>query len=239
MSVVLVCSVGGAPGATTVACLLGALSPPDAAAVVAECDPAGGALAARFGLDGTRGMTSLVLAAREDCVGGEGGGPVLEPHLQLLPGGLEVLVGPPGPDAAWLVDAELATLPAVFGARGDVVVDAGRLVAGAPGQQALLLAAAAVVVLVPDDPAVVATLAAVAGRLRRQCRGPVGLGVVTTRPRTAADVADVIGIPVAAVLPDDPAAAAIVRGRPGRPRRLARSPLVAAVGRLQAWVAAR
>lgn len=236
MSAVLVCSVGGAPGVTTVACLLGALAPLEAATVVAECDPAGGALAARFGLDGARGMTSLVLAAREDGFDA-GRGPLLGDHLQRLPGGLEVLVGPPGSDAARLVDAELAALPGALGGSGAIVADGGRLLASAPGQQALLAAASVVVVVVPDDPAAVATLASASGRLCRHCDGRVGLAVVTGRSSTATDVADVVGVPVAAVLPIDRAAAAIVRGRPGRPRRLARSPLVAAVGRLQQWVA--
>lgn len=238
MSAVVVCSVGGAPGVTTVACLLGALSPPAAPAVVAECDPAGGSLAARFGLDAERGMTSLVLAARADGVGRGAGGPDIDPHVQLLPGGLEVLVGPPGPDAARLVDAELAAGPGMLATR-DVVVDGGRLLAGAPGQQGLLAEAGAVVVVVPDDPAAAATLATLSGRLRRQCRGALGLAVVSERPATAADVSEVVGLPVAAVLPDDRGAAAIVRGSPGRPRRLARSPLVAAVGRLHGWVEAQ
>src|ERR1019366_10538581 len=44
------CSAKGAPGVTTLACVLGAVWPTHRAVVVAECDPSGGDLAGRFAL---------------------------------------------------------------------------------------------------------------------------------------------------------------------------------------------
>lgn len=238
MTLVALCTASGAPGATTMACLLGAVWPLARPVVVAECDPAGGALAARFGLVGNVGMTSFVLANRQDSGPSTGGGnwvgaAGVEPHLQRLPGGLEVLVGPPGPEAARIVDAEIGAMPSLLKLDRDLVVDCGRLVAGAPGQQAVLAVADAVVAVVSDDPADVAILAASGERLRDACGKGFSVAVVTGRRSTAEEIATMVGGKLAAVVPQDPGAAAVVRGCPGRARRLTRAPLVAAATRLQ------
>lgn len=231
MTLTVICSVGGAPGCTTLACLLAAVSPLERAAVVAECDPAGGVLASRFRLSPRVGTTSFVLAARHAAAGRTD----LDPHLQQLPGGLEVLAGPAGSDAARIVDRECQGLTALAGAGRAVVVDAGRLDPSATGQQALVGLADAVVVVTTDERGAVARVAAAADHLARAARGAVGLAVVTGRSAAAADAARTAGLQLAAAVPLDGPTAAVVRGDQGRRRRLARAPLVRAAGALHSW----
>lgn len=233
MTVVAVCSVGGAPGCTTLACLLAAVWPVERAAVVAECDPAGGTLAAWFQLNPRVGTTSFVLAARHAASPQE-----LEPHLQHLPGGLEVLAGPAGTDAARIVDHEVQGLLGIAEVGRDVVVDLGRLDPCAPGQQALLGRSDATVLVVADDRAAASRAEASAGHLRATAGGRTGLAVASARGGRAREVAVTVGLPVAAVVPRDDGAAAIVRGDHGPRRRLSRSPLVRAAVALQDWVLA-
>ena len=64
VTIISVCSAKGSPGVTTLACALGAVWPAERRVMVAECDPSGGDIAARFGLSAKRGMTSLILEAR-------------------------------------------------------------------------------------------------------------------------------------------------------------------------------
>ena len=107
---ITISSVGGAPGATSWALLLGAAWParsvngarPDR--VVVEADPDGGALAARYGIAVDPGTASLVAACcRPDA-------PLqTDRHGRHIAGGLWVVPGPelPGPTAAlWSAGAE-------------------------------------------------------------------------------------------------------------------------------------
>ena len=67
MALLPLCSVKGAPGVTTAACALGAVWPRERPTpIVVECDPAGGDLAARFGLEVTRGVVSLTVALERE-----------------------------------------------------------------------------------------------------------------------------------------------------------------------------
>lgn len=232
MTVVAMCSVGGAPGVTTLACLVGAVWPLDSPVLVAECDPSGGALAARFALQGRVGMTSFALANRHT----DGAHPPVDAHLQRLPGGLEVLAGAIGAEAARLVDGEVAGIAALLDLRRPVVADLGRILPGCPGQQLLLARADRVVMVVSDDPAAVATLAAATPRLRDLAGDRLALAVVTARRAAAREVAGVVDVPLVASVPHDPSTAAIVRGEPGRARRLARSALVGAAVTMQTAV---
>ena len=108
MTLVAFASVKGAPGVTTLACLVGATWPSHRRVMVAECDPSGSDLAARFGLSSKRGWSTWATAVRRS------GTPVaIEPHLQQLPGGLDVLVGSggsDGSDSARATDEFLATM---------------------------------------------------------------------------------------------------------------------------------
>jgi hypothetical protein len=233
MSAIAVVGVKGAPGASTVACVLAAVWPADRRVVVAECDPGGGDIAARFGLSAELGTASLAAALRR----GDGDGSdaaVVGDHLQVLPGGLEALVGPVGADAATAVDRELAAVGLVQRVTGsdlDLVADCGRLQPTAPGQMALIADSAQVVLCFRPDASSLAQARWAVSRLGsvhpcgRQAvvAAPVGRGPL--RPH---ECADALGVDLVACVPDDREAAAMVRGEPGSARALARSALVRA-----------
>jgi hypothetical protein len=157
--VVAICSVKDAPGVSTLALGLAALWPDEPGVVLAECDPSGGDLAARFGHYPDPGLLSLAAAAR--------GGPGqvdLAGHTQRLGSGADVVLAPPGEAAA----AGVATLAGGgrgvlrhVAARRTVIVDVGRIYRGGPG---LALASAADHVLVVCG-ASLAAQAQVAARL--------------------------------------------------------------------------
>jgi hypothetical protein len=226
MSLVTVVAVKGAPGATTLALALGALWPGAAVPVVVELDPSGADLPARFGLDPARGLTSYVVACRQQ--GGSAGevGVSLQGHVQQLPGGLTVCCGLPWPAAAAALDAELAVfVPRWADLPVPVIVDGGRLLAGAPGQQAALGEASAVVLVARSDRA---QLLAVREAL---ARGVVrsGRGVVAVRGTTEGrELSELLGCPVVA-LPEDARTAAMLRGEAGSRRRLVGSRLLRAI----------
>ncbi|MHB8437985.1 MAG: hypothetical protein ACYDD4_02325 [Acidimicrobiales bacterium] len=229
MNVALV-SVKGAPGVTTLACALGAAWPSTRDVVVLEGDPAGGDMAARFALPGEPGMAAACMSLRHHSTCS------LADFAQELPGGLQVVVGAAGADAAGAVDRELELvgLDALDGGP-DIVVDCGRFVPGAGGQRRILASADAVfVVLRADGPSVIHGRALV-GRLLDGGRVPGrDFGVVVTMdgPFDASDVADAVGAPLVESIPWDVAAAAAFRGEHMHPRALARSPLVRSAARL-------
>ena len=83
MALLPLCSVKGAPGVTTAACALGAVWPERRPTpIVVECDPAGGDLAARFGLEVTRGVVSLTVALEREHDVAVGGRPEPPPRAR-------------------------------------------------------------------------------------------------------------------------------------------------------------
>ena len=154
MSLFALASLKGAPGVTTLACLVAATWPLDRRVVVAECDPFGGDLAARFELSTAKGCLSLATAARRDPEA-----VVADPHMQRLPGGLEVLVGGSSSEMALAQSVTRANInQAVIAAARDVdvVADLGRLAAPYEDCRQLLQAAEAIGVLIGPDQASVA-----------------------------------------------------------------------------------
>jgi len=95
MSMVAFAAAKGAPGVTTAAAAVAAVWPAERGVLLAECDPGGGDLAARFGLPAQPGLVSLAAAARRELDAA-----MVAQHTQTLPGGLRVLVGPPGAEQA-------------------------------------------------------------------------------------------------------------------------------------------
>ena len=135
MTWVALCSAKGSPGVTTLVCALAAVWPADRRVVVAECDPSGGDLATRSGLSPRRGMTSLVLAQRQEPMNRAD----IAAHVQCLTGGMEVLVAPVGSESAANVDRELGRVGlASLHDAGDLIADCGRLATTAPGQMEIL-----------------------------------------------------------------------------------------------------
>jgi MinD superfamily P-loop ATPase len=232
VTVVSMCSAKGSPGVTTISCAVAAVWPADRSVVVAECDPSGGDLAARFGLSAKRGMSSLMLDARHTN---------FEPtqirdHLQTLPGGLEVLVGPTGAGASRTVDSQLTgCLARLLEHRvgdsedlHDLVLDCGRILLGAPGQVAALAAADHVLVVARPTVDSVASTRWIAERLSRG--NPEGasasLVLVGDGPVLSSEAASVLGLEVIALVPEDRVGSAALRGDSVKPGRLARSALV-------------
>lgn len=227
MTLVAVCSCKGAPGVTTTACLLAATWPAGRPALLAECDPSGGDVAVRFGLSTRVGMASYVVAQRH------GRSPVDE-HLQQLTGGLAVLAGPLGSDAAGAVDAELAgAAGALADEQRDVVADCGRLSPKAPGQRSVLQHAEDVLIVADGAVASLGHVRAGAEQLRSVAAGRLWLVVRGRDHKRAAEAAAVADVPLLALVPDDPAAAAVACGAAGSGRSFSRSALVRAVAALQ------
>jgi MinD-like ATPase involved in chromosome partitioning or flagellar assembly len=232
VTVISVCSAKGAPGVTTISCALAAVWPTDRGVVVAECDPSGGDLAARFGLSAKRGMTSLVLDARHSTSVVD---LRMRDHVQLLPGGLEVLAGPTGAGASRTVDSQLPEcLNRLLLQRddadeaADLVLDCGRIQPGAVGQVAALAASDHVIVVARPSVEGVASTRWIAERLSRAHAGGPSAGLVLAGqgPVSSLEVASALGLELLAVVPEDRVGAAALRGDAVRPGRLARSSLV-------------
>lgn len=232
MTVVSICSAKGSPGVTTTACAIAAVWPAERGVVVAECDPSGGDLAARFGLSAKRGMTSLMLDARHTNLESI----QIRNHLQTLPGGLEVLVGPTGAGASRTVDSQLSgCLERLLEHRSedsealiDLVLDCGRILPGAPGQVAAIAAADHVLVIARPTVDSVASTRWIAERLSRgDAEGAsASLVLVGDGPVPSLQAASALGLELIATLPHDRIGSAALRGDSVRPGRLARSVLV-------------
>ncbi len=232
MSLTAVFSAKGSPGVTTLACLLGALWPLDSAVptvFVAECDPSGADIAARFGIGQHPGITSLALALRHpgdlDSL--------LARHAQELPGGLQVLVGPVGSEAARALDVQLAGVADLFARHAcPVVADCGRLDTGARGQLEMIRRAEpALLVVQPEVPAVAHARAAV-----EWLTGAAGLDrsrfafVMSGQGKLSArEVESFMGLECLGALPRDGRAADIACGRPAKAKSLESLPLVKAL----------
>jgi MinD-like ATPase involved in chromosome partitioning or flagellar assembly len=206
MTLQVVGSFSGAPGATTVALALAA-SWPDA--VVVEGDWQGGRLAARFGLRRDPGLVTFA-AARAALD--------LDAHVQVSPAGVALMVGPESGETAEALWGSAGPVVAsrLSSTLRSVVVDAGRLSGQSPLVAHVVPLASSVVVVVRNEPGDLAVAAAGLGRLRRANRS-VGLVVVGSAPYSAAEIGDALAAPVLSVIPwDPPAAAAVSTGAPHR-----------------------
>ncbi len=236
MVLVVMASLKASPGVTTAALALAASWPGDARAVVAECDPAGGVLAARYGLPASPGMVTLAAASRRERDPG-----LIWRHARRLPGGLETVAAPPGAGQARAALALLArdgaaVLRGAADAGAAVVADCGRL---DPGSAAWPLLAAADLTLLlarpaADELAVVASGAAAIAQASRAA----ALILAGTGPYPPAEIAAAAGLAVVAVLPADARAARALAGYPLPARRLAHRPLLLAAAGLARQVTA-
>jgi len=184
-------------------------------ALVAECDPAGGSIAAgmlrgQVEVEG-RGLFRVATAARrgEDALAELGGNMFAldeERRLLWLPG-----LGDPAraPLVAEVAERVGATFRELDGAAGvDVLADCGRLSAAA-STMPILRAAALTLLVVRPTVASTTPAAAWVAHLSREL--PVSrLGVLSVGPGEyrAAEVSAALRLPVLATLPDDPATAA-------------------------------
>ena len=230
MTVVSFCSLKGAPGITTLACLVGATWPAPRRAMVVECDSSGGDLGVRFQLSAKAGWTSFVASARRTQ-----SGVAIEPHLQKLPGGLDVLtgsVGADGPDAVKSIAALLASAESSPEGQWDVLIDLGRVIAGDGRASACLSQSDAIVLGVRSDAASVMHVRESAPRLFARYAGRVGLAVIQSGCYSNAEIEEFTGIPAVGEVPSDPHGAAVATGATPDRRRLRRSLLVPSAARL-------
>jgi MinD-like ATPase involved in chromosome partitioning or flagellar assembly len=228
---VAVISLKGSPGVTTFSVALAARWPGPARTVLVEADPAGGDVATRFSLACSPGLVSLAAAARRSA-----DPQLVWQHTQALPGGLPVVVAPPGAEQAHAALSALAADPSTgAGAlrhaatmpQTVVIADCGRVDASSVAMP--IVRAADVMVLLSrahaDD------LAHLASRLHligRWSAHPalllVGEGYSTT------EVARELGVPVMGHIPEDRHGAAVLCGRSTRLRARRGGPVDCALG---------
>jgi hypothetical protein len=224
VSLLALAAAKASPGVTTTTVALAAVWPRPRAVLVVEGDPAGGDLAARFGLRAEPGLVTLAAARR-----GTATAATVAAHAQALPGGLRVVAGPPAAEQATaalgLLGPEL--LAGLAGLDGvDVLADLGRLDPSSP----TLAAARAADLLVLVTRPVLAELQHLAYRaaaLRQACRA-LALIVVGAGPYPPGEVAGALGVEVVGVLPADPRGAGLLGGVPAGGAGLRRAPVVRA-----------
>jgi hypothetical protein len=230
MSLYALVSAGGSPGVTTSSLAL-ALGWPSQV-IVAECDPSGGdVLAGLFGghLPASTGLLPLAIEAGRsaDAAVRALWGQLIDlddERSRLLLAGISdprqaVALAPSWPALA----AALAAVPA------DVIADCGRLDAAPAVAPVLAAARRTVLVLRPSLRQVskarqrIELLTDLLGGRQRLALLIVGEGTHAAR-----DVSRVLGVPVAAVLPDDKRTALVLSDGAGNRRGLATRPLVRA-----------
>ena len=222
-------SAGGSPGVTTAAIALALTWPTEA--IVAECDPGGGdILAGLLGghMPASRGLMEHAIEAGRDSVAA-----AIGIGAQLLPldtaQGRTVLPGLTDPrQAAGLGPAWPAVTASLSAQGADVIADCGRLDAG-PGQPTAVIAAAQSVVLVLRPTLRQVWLArSRVDMLRQLADSRDCLVLLLTGPgtHTARDVTQALQVPVAAMLPNDVRAAALLSDGIGSRRHLRTAPLM-------------
>ena len=241
MTLIALASAKGSPGVTTLAlALVHVWSRP---VLLAECDPAGGDIAAGY-LAGTAdpgcNLLDLTVAARRTDLRS-----ALRSHLVALDdtGTRTVLPGLRGPDRAAALLPWWDRLAAMFGdlrdldgpadLRGgngavDVLADCGRLATGHPPSGVLRRADTVVLVLRPTLRSVAHARAAaheLAQDAMRLDRGLVAVLVGAGRPYTTREVTRALRVPVIEVAHDPRAAAVLYDGAPSG-RRFAASALL-------------
>jgi hypothetical protein len=235
MTVVVFGSIKGAPGVTTTACLTGASWPTGRRVMVVESDRNGGDFAARYGLSAKLGWSSFAAASRRTSAT-----PSVEPHLQLLPGGLPVLVGMGPVDGAqpqWPVDA--LTKSAAGGADGpwDILVDLGRMTQPCQLAEEWIGRADSTVLLVRGDACTLTHVRDWSDWLHSRCPSRTGSLIVGPTDYGDAEITEFTRLPVLGHLPYDANASGVVSDGRGSPRKLARSSLMKASARLAGLLA--
>jgi MinD-like ATPase involved in chromosome partitioning or flagellar assembly len=189
MALIAVASVKGAPGVSTAALSLAATWP--RRAMLAELDPDGGDLRYRLRAEGGAPLAPEpgLVSYAADVVGGAD---VLD-HLQVLPGGLRVLVGVSSAADTDELQGRWAAVGALLDAAPDVdvIADCGRLHPYTPVEDLLPYARALLVLTRPTIDGV----AQLRSRLRTLSLDlPVYVGVVSgaREPRSAREIQTVL-----------------------------------------------
>ncbi len=223
MTLTCVTSAKGAPGATTTALALAAVT--GSPSVVFEADRSGGDLACWCGPSLQGGLIELATkAAAHDITA------TAEP----LPSGALAVAAPP---AAAATTAALNALDATFWdglmqRDAPVFVDLGRWT-GSPVERAILARADSVLLVCRATPESVLHTRELAQSLLGVAQSAVVVGA--TRSTTTADVNTALGIPIGGMLPWDPRGVRALRGQASA-RTWRRCPLAAAARALHLTV---
>jgi MinD-like ATPase involved in chromosome partitioning or flagellar assembly len=222
MAMLALASIKGSPGVTTTALALAAASPEGSEAIVAELDPSGGDVAARFSRPFEPGLISLAAAARRP-----GEEARLAEHCQEILGNIVVLVGPAAGERAEAAMRLLSERSAWHELQGNdtlVLADCGRL-DGRSIALAIVEASSALIVVCRP---ILSELQHVHARLPwlRRIAGHVRLILIGDGPYSETEVSASLEIDVLGTLPADTNAARMLRGEPGSRRALSRLPLL-------------
>lgn len=234
MALICFASQKGSPGVTLTVLAVAAAWPTSEGRrkLLIEADADGGSLAIRYQLGRQPGLLTLAAAGRHGLSRDE-----LWAHAQELPGGLAAIVAPERPDrASAVLSANGNSLGAWLAALGDVdvIADCGRL---SPSSPTTAFANHADVVLFVARPMAEQIQPATERAAAMRAAGrTVGWVLIGERPYSGVEVTAATGVPVVAVLPDDPRSAAALQSGGGT-GRLRRSPLVRAATALAADLA--
>jgi hypothetical protein len=245
MAMWAVCYIKGRHGATTTAAGLAFAAPPQALAVVVECDPAGGDLMRRHRLAAMPGLVGLATAARGDATTAQALAGSVQPW-RIGDRTIDVVVAPSG-------GAQTRVALAVLARPGQntlnppdrlVIADCGRLDFTSPARP-LLAMADAVLVLTRARADELAHLRERLADLVDVAAGRLTIVLAPGGVYPPADVADVVrghlvrelardgdDARVYGPLPDDRRAAAVLAGDLVAGRRWRRLPLMTALERL-------
>jgi MinD-like ATPase involved in chromosome partitioning or flagellar assembly len=221
---VALASAKGSPGVTTTARVLASVWPTQA--VLVDADPAGGdvALVARTAtqepLDPERGLLSLAVDARRGAEAVS-----LDPHLQEIDGGLQVLCGVQRPEQVAGMGPVWSAIGTTLSRHlGTVVVDVGRLAVGSPVTPVVTAADVLVFVARPTVESYAHLRERLSWIAAMESAGsvppPVGVVVVTDArdSRSTKDLSALLGhsglsAQVLGTVANDPRAADVVAGR--------------------------
>lgn len=227
--VVALFSAKGSPGATTLGEALVAVMSRAGSAVLVELDPDGGDRAVAPGLSLQPGLTTLAAAGRHGALSED----VFVQHLQELPAGGQVLVGPASAVQAHAALASIVpSLAPAFAAfeTGYVVADCGRMRSRSPALDVARHATVAIVVTRPTLDGVEHARERVAGLDDLGAR--TRLVLVGRQPYGPDEVARALGVPVLGVLAHDHGGAQLVRAGQAVSRAGRRSFYMRSVGTL-------
>jgi hypothetical protein len=232
VSIYALVSPGGSPGVTTAALAL-ALGWPGQV-ILAECDPSGGdILAGLFAghLPARNGLLALAIEAGQNP---DAAPAALWPQLVELDDerGRLLLAGISDPRQGIGLAPVWPVLAATLAAQqADVIADCGRLDADGGPEPVLAMASLVVLVLRPSLRQVSKARARV-DMLAQLLGGPgrLALLLVGDGTRSAREVSRALGVPVAASLPLDAKAAAVLSDGVGSRRGLPARPLIRAAG---------
>lgn len=212
--VIGVVSAKGSPGATTTALALTAAA--EGRGLMVELDPSGGSIECWTGVTGEPGLVRAASALRRISDPEVVAGCAVE-----APRGISTLLAPTdGTMAESTIRVAVPGLMAACAALDrDVVVDGGRWAASQSTAGRVAGLPVVAVVCTPTVAGVEAARALVAPLRAAAAGGQVVLVLVGDRPYSAGEVASVVGVPVAGVVPWDRRAVG----------------LLAASGRVRAW----